>query len=72
MTDTLKAGVSAAVMGGAVLAFKSVTHAGSLVTLAVGGLIGVGVYFGLALLLGIQEVRTIPQAALRGLLKGRA
>jgi putative peptidoglycan lipid II flippase len=72
LTDTIKAAISASAMGGAVLAFKALTHAGSLITLIAGGSIGVVVYFGLALLLGVQEMRTIPQAALRGLLKGRA
>lgn len=68
IVDTLKAGVSAAAMGGAVLLFKLWLNPGVLLTLAGGGLIGAVVYFGLALLLGIKEVRTLPEATLHSLL----
>ena len=64
LLDTGKAAVSALVMMAAVVGFLRVLEPGALVAIAGGGVIGVGVYFALALLLGIEEVRTIPAAVL--------
>ncbi len=65
LTDTGKALLAAALMSAAVVGFKQVAHVGSLVTLVGGGAIGVVVYFGAALLLGIKEVRTLPLMLLK-------
>lgn len=67
--DTARATLAAGVMGAAIIAFKTALSPGTLGTLVGGGLIGVVVYFGLALLLGIREVRTLPLAVLRRLLR---
>lgn len=64
LVDTAKAGFSAAVMLAVVAGFLRVFEPGVLVAIAGGGAIGVSVYFGLALLLGIEEVRTVPAAVL--------
>ncbi len=63
--DTLKAGAAAGAMGLAVIAFEALLSPGTLTLLAGGGLIGLTVYLGLALLLGIKEVKTVPLAILR-------
>lgn len=68
LTDTLKAAVAAAIMMAAVAGFLAVLQPRPLIALAGGGLLGVGVYFGLALLLGIEEVRTLPALVVRRLL----
>ncbi|HEC23114.1 MAG TPA: murein biosynthesis integral membrane protein MurJ [Chloroflexi bacterium] len=65
LLDTGKAALSAALMGGAILAFKAAFDPGLLVTLLGGGALGAAIYFGLALLLGIEEVRSIPLMMLR-------
>lgn len=71
LVDAGKAALAAGAMAGAIVAFKLAFDPGVLVTLVGGGAIGVGVYFGLALLLGIQEVRTLPLAVLRRFRAGR-
>ena len=65
LIDVGKAALAAFVMAGAILAFKSLIDPGALFLLVGGGLIGVVVYFGVALLLGIEEIRTIPMAMLK-------
>ncbi len=64
--DTARAAVAALAMAAAIAAFRALLQPGLLLTLAGGAAIGVAVYFGLALLLGIEEVRTLPRAMLRG------
>jgi hypothetical protein len=65
LLDTGKAALATLIMGAAIVGFRRALEPGTLVTLAGGGLIGVTVYFGVALLLGIEEVRTLPLAVLR-------
>lgn len=65
LLDTGKAALATVIMGAAIVGFRRALEPGTLVTLAGGGLIGVTVYFGMALLLGIEEVRTLPLAVLR-------
>ncbi|NDJ53711.1 MAG: murein biosynthesis integral membrane protein MurJ [Chloroflexi bacterium] len=60
LIDLLKASLAAGVMAAVVVLFQTLLPLGTLPTLLGGGLIGVGVYFGVALLLGIREVLTIP------------
>jgi putative peptidoglycan lipid II flippase len=60
-----KAALAALVMAGAILAFKALIDPGALLLLVGGGVIGVVVYFAVALLLGIEEIRTIPMAILK-------
>lgn len=64
LLDAAKAALAAGVMGGLIWGFRVTLAPGPLVTLLVGALVGAGVYFTVALLLGIKEVRTIPLAML--------
>jgi putative peptidoglycan lipid II flippase len=67
-----KAGLAAAVMGGVLWAFQTVLQPGALIAVVGGGALGVGVYFAVALALGIEEIRTIPMALIRRFLdRGR-
>lgn len=72
LLDAGKALVAAVAMGGAVLAVGVLLQPSPLLMLAIGGAVGALVYFAIALLLGIQEVRTIPLSLIRGLLNRRA
>ncbi len=65
LIDAGKAALASLVMAGAILVFKKLIDPGALFLLVGGGLIGVAVYFGVALLLGIEEIRTIPMAMLK-------
>lgn len=65
LLDAGKATLAAVVMGGSILAFNALFDPGRFTLLLVGGAIGIGIYFGLALLLGIEEIRTLPLALLR-------
>lgn len=67
LIDTGKALLATAVMGAAILAFEATLHPGTLMMLAGGGALGIAVYFGLALLLGIKELRTILSAMIEQL-----
>jgi putative peptidoglycan lipid II flippase len=69
LIDAGKALVSAGAMAAAITAFRAALNPGTLVTLVGGAAIGVVVYFSLALLLGIEEVRTLPAALLRSVLR---
>jgi putative peptidoglycan lipid II flippase len=69
LIDAGKAFVASTVMAGAIIAFRATLNPGTLATLAGGAAIGVVVYFGLALLLGIEEVRTLPGALIRSALR---
>jgi putative peptidoglycan lipid II flippase len=60
LLDAGKAALAAFVMGGVIQAFDALLHPGRLVLLLCGGLLGGVIYFGLALLLGIEEIRTLP------------
>jgi putative peptidoglycan lipid II flippase len=72
LVDAGKAALAALVMGAAVMAFKASTSLGALPTLIVGGSLGVLVYAAVALLLGIQEIRTIPLLLVRQITRRRA
>ncbi len=65
LIDAGKAGLAAVGMSGAILAFQATLHPGTWGLLVGGGLLGVVVYFGLAVLLGIREVYILPRAAVR-------
>jgi putative peptidoglycan lipid II flippase len=64
LLDTGKAALSAGGMSVAIMAFQSIVQPGTLMNLIGGGIIGITVFCGLALLLGIQEIRTVPLALL--------
>jgi len=70
LLDASKAALAAAVMGGSILAFDALFDPGRFTLLLVGGAIGIVIYFGLALLLGIEEIRTLPMAMLRRVRRG--
>jgi putative peptidoglycan lipid II flippase len=70
--DALKAALAAGVMGVAVIGFQRLLSPGTLVFVLVGGVLGVAIYFALALALGIREMRTIPVALMRSLLPHRS
>jgi putative peptidoglycan lipid II flippase len=65
LLDAGKAGLSAVVMGGAILVFDALLDPGRFTLILVGGVLGGVIYFGLALLLGIEEIRTLPLSLLR-------
>ena len=65
LMDAGKAGLSAVVMGVAILIFDTLLDPGRFTLLVVGGALGGVIYFGLALLLGIEEIRTLPLTMLR-------
>lgn len=67
--DALKALAASAVMVGSIMLINSLLTPSDLILLVLGGGLGIIVYFGIALLLGIREVRTVPEALLRGLFK---
>ncbi len=67
VVDVLKALIAAGVMGGVILAYVTLVHPGPLVLLVTGGILGIVVYCGVALLLGIREIRTIPLSLIEGL-----
>lgn len=68
LIDTLKAAIAACVMGAAIYAFSVLLQPGRLVLLLGGGALGLAVYVLTALLLGLNEVRTLPLSVLQGLL----
>jgi putative peptidoglycan lipid II flippase len=65
LIDAGKAGVAAVLMGASILAYNALVNPGPLGLLLGGVLIGGVVYFGTALLLGIEEIRTLPSALIR-------
>jgi putative peptidoglycan lipid II flippase len=65
LIDAGKGAVAASAMGAAVLVFNALLKPGRLLLVLGGGVLGIVVYFTLALILGIEEVRTIPMAMLR-------
>jgi putative peptidoglycan lipid II flippase len=70
LLDAGKAAFAALVMGGAILAIDALLNPSRLVLLLGGGLLGGLIYFGLALLLGIEEIRTLPILLLRHVRQG--
>jgi putative peptidoglycan lipid II flippase len=66
LVDAAKAALAAALMGGALVLFKQTYNPGDFTFLIVGGTLGLLFYFGLALALGIKEIRTLPGAVLAG------
>ena len=72
LLDAGKAALAAIVMGGAILVFDALLDPGRFTLLLVGGALGGAIYFGLALLLGIEEIRTLPLAMLRRVYHDRA
>lgn len=70
--DAAKAALAALAMGAAIVVFQRTLEPGTLVAILGGGAIGVAVYFGLALILGIQEVRTLPLAVIQQLRSRRS
>ncbi len=71
VVDALKAALAAGVMGAVIIGFQRLFSPGALVFVLAGGVVGGAVYFGLALALGIREMRTIPAALIQGLLPRR-
>jgi putative peptidoglycan lipid II flippase len=69
LIDALKAILAAGAMGAAIYAFSIFTQPGQLMLLLGGGAIGLAVYVITALLLGLNEVRTLPLSVLQGLFK---
>jgi putative peptidoglycan lipid II flippase len=65
LLDAGKAAMAATVMGGSILAFKALFNPGRLSLLLLGGALGVAIYFVLALLFGMEEIRSVPLSVLR-------
>ena len=63
--DGGKAIIAAIAMGITIVLFNRLLQPGPLLLLLGGGLLGLVVYFGTALLLGIQEIRTLPVALIQ-------
>ena len=68
LSDSAKAALAAAIMGGAILAMKAAFEPSRLILLLSGGITGMIVYLALARILGIEEIFTLPGTALRSLL----
>lgn len=64
LLDAGKAAIAATVMGVSILAFRTLFNPGRLTLLLIGGALGLAIYFGLALLFGMQEIRSLPSALL--------
>jgi peptidoglycan biosynthesis protein MviN/MurJ (putative lipid II flippase) len=60
LSDSARAALAAAVMGGAILAFQTLLKPGRLMLLLGGCATGGIIYLALARILGIEEIRTIP------------
>jgi len=60
IVDSLKSIFAAGVMGGVIYLMSSLLQLGAIALLIVGGGVGAVTYFGVALALGIQEIKTIP------------
>ena len=71
LLDAGKAALAALVMGGVIVGIDALLNPGRLVLLLGGGALGGLIYFGLALLLGIEEIRTLPLALLRYVRRGK-
>jgi putative peptidoglycan lipid II flippase len=59
VTSVLKSGVSAAVMGGVIVAFERLASPSPLYLVVIGGALGGLVYFGMAAILRMDELQTI-------------
>jgi putative peptidoglycan lipid II flippase len=69
LLDAGRALVASGAMAGAILLFAKFFNPGRLLLFLGGGLIGGFVYLLLAMLLGIREIRTLPLALIRGIIK---
>lgn len=67
LLDAGKSAVAAAIMGGSILVLNTLLNPGRLYLLLIGGSLGVAIYFVLALLLGIEEIRSVPLSLLKRL-----
>ncbi len=65
LLHTGKAALASIVMGGAILLFNHLLEPGRMMLLLGGALIGATTFVGVALLLGIKEVRSIPAGIIR-------
>jgi putative peptidoglycan lipid II flippase len=71
-TDAAKAALAAALMGAGVLLFQRLFAPAEITFLLGGGILGLALYFGLALALGIEEIRTLPASVIAGMLARRS
>ena len=69
LRDALRAALAAGLMGAAILAYQRLLNPGNLQLLFVGGLLGALVYLVSAQLFGLREIRDLPLAVLRGLVR---
>jgi putative peptidoglycan lipid II flippase len=67
--DAGKALIATGAMAAGVLAIRALLHPGAFMMLVLGGGLGAALYFGVALAIGIREVRSIPEALIRSLLR---
>jgi putative peptidoglycan lipid II flippase len=72
LSDSAKAALAAAAMGGAILAFQTLLRPGRFILLLGGCTMGGIIYLALARILGIEEIFTLPRTALRGLITRNA
>jgi putative peptidoglycan lipid II flippase len=71
LIDSGKAAVAAIAMGFGIYALKTLINPGRLILLIVGGGVGLVIYFSVGLILGLQEIRTVPLTLLRHVWPGR-
>jgi putative peptidoglycan lipid II flippase len=71
LVHTGKAVIAAGAMAASLLGLRSVVDAPPLVILVTGGGLGAVTYFAVALLLGLDEIRTVPLALLRHIIPAR-
>ena len=69
LMDAGKALIATGAMAAGVLAIRALLHPGAFMMLVLGGGLGAALYFGVALAIGIREVRSIPEALIRSLLR---
>jgi putative peptidoglycan lipid II flippase len=67
LLDAGRALLASGAMAGAILLFARIIEPGRLVLFLGGGFIGLLVYLGSALVLGLQDIRTLPVSLLRGI-----
>ncbi len=65
VVHTGKAALASLAMGGVILLFKTLLAPGRLSLLLGGGVLGGATFLGIALLLGIEEIRTLPPTLIR-------
>lgn len=69
LLDSGKALIATGAMSAGVLAIGFLLHPHALMMLVLGGGVGAALYFGVALAIGIREVRSVPEALFRSLLR---